>query len=114
MSKPTKAQQKGRQDAIEHLRELLKPGNTVYTVLRHVSRSGMQRAISPIIMGEDGPYDLTYWASRALDWHVDNSNGGIKVDGCGMDMGFDVVHNCYAKIFGSNYNWPKEHEQRWV
>lgn len=46
-----------RQQAIERLREILKPGDTVYTIIRHVSRSGMQRSIQllkfPIT--EEGP-----------------------------------------------------------
>ena len=44
----TKAQQAERDEAREKLRKWLKPGDTVYTVLRHVSRSGMMRTIQVI------------------------------------------------------------------
>jgi hypothetical protein len=42
----TKAQIKERDEAREQLRQWIKPGDTVYCILRHVSRSGMQRRIS--------------------------------------------------------------------
>lgn len=41
----TKQQQSERDEFIAKLRETLKPGDTLHTVLRSVSRSGMQRVI---------------------------------------------------------------------
>lgn len=35
-----------KDEARKRLKEVLKPGDTVYTILRHVSRSGMTRHIS--------------------------------------------------------------------
>lgn len=52
----TKAQSKERDEAIIQLRDWIKPGETVYTILDHVSRSGMMRAIRivlPMINGGD-------------------------------------------------------------
>ena len=46
MSKLTKAQQTERDEARGMLLKILSPGDTVYTIVRHVSRSGMQREIS--------------------------------------------------------------------
>lgn len=40
-----KVSKKDQAEAIARLRELLPPGATAYSVLRHVSRSGMQRQI---------------------------------------------------------------------
>ncbi len=45
----TKAQKAERDQAIEQLRGMLKPGDTVYTVLDHVSASGMFRAIRVVV-----------------------------------------------------------------
>lgn len=45
------AREKEKQEALEHLRSIIKPGDTVYTILlRHVSRSGMIRVIDPLIV----------------------------------------------------------------
>jgi hypothetical protein len=82
-----KAEQSAARD---RLRETFKPGDTVHTVLRHVSRSGMSRSISVIDKGHN---DISYLVARALDMRIDQNNGGVKVTGCGMDMGFHLVYN---------------------
>lgn len=92
MSKLTKAQAAERDDAIAKLRTFLKPGARVTTILRHVSRSGMQRSISLAVV-HDGEIDsLDYWAAHALRLPIDRTHGGIKIGGAGMDMGFQLVY----------------------
>jgi hypothetical protein len=44
-AKPLTAKQAEQADAVAELHKLLKPGDTVYTILRHVSSSGMSRVI---------------------------------------------------------------------
>lgn len=92
-----------REEALATLRELLKPGATVSTVLRHVSASGMSRSISPVICGEDGPTDLTWLVVRVLGNRFDEKNGGVKVGGCGMDMGFHLVYNLSYVLFPDGF-----------
>lgn len=92
-----------RAEAIATLRKHLKVGDTVHTVLRHVSRSGMQRSISVIITTPEGPWDVTYLAARVLGYKVDQDRGGLKVRGAGMDMGFHVVYSL------SRAMWPDGH-----
>lgn len=89
----TKKEQKEqeRTEAIAKLRELLPPGSTVHTVVKHVSRSGMSRSIVPIIVWDGEPTDVSWLVARVLDAKVDQRNGGVKVGGCGMDMGFHLV-----------------------
>lgn len=45
----TKAQESDRTEAREKLLAILRPGMTVNCILRHVSRSGMQREISLVV-----------------------------------------------------------------
>ena len=87
--------------ALSVLRDALKPGDTVYTVIRHVSRSGMSRSISPIVHTPTGPEDMSWAVARVLGASFDRRNGGVKVGGCGMDMGFHLVHNLGYAL------WPK-------
>ena len=75
-------------EARDKLREMVKPGDTVQTILRHVSRSGMQRAISVVIDGED----YSWLVARACGFTLHPKYEGLKVDGCGMDMGSSVVY----------------------
>ncbi len=41
------------EEAISRLKEIVHEGDTIYTILRHVSQSGMKRWISFCIIGED-------------------------------------------------------------
>lgn len=84
-----------REQAKTELRRILKPGDTVHTILRHVSRSGMMRHISVL----HGMQDVTHLVALALD-DKRADNGGIKCTGCGMDMGFHLVYNLGATL------WP--------
>lgn len=100
----TKSQSAKQQqnEAIERLREWLKPGDTIYTILRHVSRSGMQREISLLYFGERSePYDLDYNVAWALD--ARRGKRGVVASGCGMDMGFHLVYNLGRTLYPDGY-----------
>jgi len=122
-----------RADAIKELRKLVKPGQVVYTVLKHVSGSGMSRVIDVVIPYRDyrleyplKPEDsraypterdyaakpkrvfvglkcrsISWLVGRATGYKVDRDRGGLKVGGCGMDMGFSVVYDMGRVL------WPK-------
>jgi hypothetical protein len=122
-----------RSEAIAQLRKLLKPGDTVYTILRHCSASGMSRVIDlavpvkeyrdeyppkPAEVAEypgQSDYDakprrvyvglricsIGWLAAKAMDDRFDPDRYGIKIGGCGQDMGFSLVYNLGATL------WPK-------
>lgn len=96
MSKYSKSD---RQAAIERLREWVKPGDTIHTILRNTSRSGMSRTISPVVNSED----ISFWVARALDMSIDQDRGGIKISGCGMDMGFALVYDLSRTLFPNGF-----------
>ncbi|MEU7814108.1 hypothetical protein [Pseudonocardia sp. NPDC049154] len=96
----TKINQEERDAAIKQLRDLFPIGSTVRTVLRHVSRSGMTRAIS--IIDADGD-DVSYLVARATGDRIDNRYGGIKVGGCGMDMGFALVYGLARTLYRDGF-----------
>ena len=90
----------------------LKPGKTVYTILRRRSSSGMSRHISLVIIDKDYNgkpviFDLTWWAAQAMDYRLDRDTGGIVVSGCGMDMGFHLVYSLGRKLFPKGFKLPK-------
>ena len=88
-------------EARERLLTLLKPGDTVYTVLRHVSRSGMQRRISLYAIVDGQPAGLDWAAAAVIGANLHRDRDGIVVGGCGMDMGFHLVYNLGCAL------WPK-------
>jgi hypothetical protein len=81
---------------LARLHELLKPGDTVVCVLRSVAKSGMSRRIDFYTA------DLAYLThSIAVVLGDAEPKNGLRVDGCGMDMGFSVVYSLGDTL------WPK-------
>jgi hypothetical protein len=80
-------------EAISTLKNLCPPGTTIYTVLRHVSRSGMQRALDVYVMEDNAPRRITWPVCKAVGYGYSDKYDALTIGGCGMDMGYDVVHN---------------------
>ena len=98
----TTKKERERQESINYLRELIKPGDTVYTILKHVSRSGMYRVIDLYIMVDNRPYRISGYASDLLEGY-DYRHEGCKASGCGMDMGFHLVYNLSYALFPDGF-----------
>lgn len=98
-----------RQEQIDNLREWFPKGSTVYTILRHVARSGMSRTIGVLaLLPGKGTPDFrhpNYAVSVVLGDRLDTSNGrdGVRVSGCGMDMGFDLAYRLGQALYGDGY-----------
>lgn len=91
---------KEQQEARERLRKYIKPGDTIYCILRHVSRSGMTRVIDLVTVREDGEIlHIGYNAALALGWPYDREREGVRVSGGGMDMGFHLVYSLARALF---------------
>ena len=99
-----------RKEAYDNLREVLSPGDTLHTVLRHVSKSGMTRWIDVYKIENGEMRYLSYWASKLLDYPMSDKREGVKVTGCGMDMGFHLVYNVSRALFGAGYDCIKDEE----
>ena len=99
------AKEKERQEAVRELRELLKPGDTVYTKLVSVSRSGMSRVISAYIIRDNEPLCIEWKVGKATGYPLTPTGGqeGIKVGGCGMDMGFHLVYQLSCVLFPNGF-----------
>lgn len=85
-----KQSEREKLEATKRLHEILKPGDTIYTVLKHVSRSGMMRHIQLKVVLDGDICDITYHAACVMGDSI-AKDGGIRVSGCGMDMGFALV-----------------------
>lgn len=98
-------QMSNKTEAVERLRKYLTNGATVYTVLRRVSRSGMSRTISPVVVVGNDVVDLSYDLARAAGMKL-APKGGVVVRGCGMDMGLHVVERlAHAADLSLNHRW---------
>lgn len=97
-------------EAIEKLREWFPKGSTVHTILEHVSASGMSRSIrvvSPFISEHSKQIEFihpNHSIAVALGWtRSKRPHEGIKVGGCGMDMGFHLVYSLSSVLYGDGY-----------
>tara|TARA_R100001509_G_scaffold157533_1_gene121740 strand:+ start:5794 stop:6180 length:387 start_codon:yes stop_codon:yes gene_type:complete len=122
MTTTTKGQHE-QKEAIENLRALFKGARkretlTVYCILRHRSRSGMSRVIDMFVIRNGQPYRLSWNASKAIGWAYDREHNGVKVRGCGMDMGHHLVYTLSRVLFqGSNkkdYNGNVRNDKGYV
>ena len=78
-------------EAIERLKEIIKDGDTVYTILRSVSRSGMSRKIGLFVIVKNEPRFISYNVAKALELPMNANYDGVRIDGAGMDMGWHLV-----------------------
>ena len=90
-----------REQAIGTLRSVLKQGDTVYTILRHVARSGMQRRLDVYALDTDA--DGKPWM-RYLSGAVSDATGlrfsakggaredcGLVLNGCGYSQSDEII-----------------------
>jgi hypothetical protein len=82
------------------LREMLEGDDKprMGTILRHVSASGMSRDISVYYKERN----ITYEVAQAMGekWRDSQGFNAIRVQGCGMDMGFHLVYGLSSVLFG--------------
>lgn len=94
-----KIKESERLDAIARLKEWVKPGDKLYTVLKHVSRSGMLRVIDVKKPDGDSIMHLGFNVAEAVGYSWDRKKEGMRVGGCGMDMGFSVVNSLSYALY---------------
>lgn len=103
MSRYTKAEQ---EEAKTNLRQEFPAGSTVKLILSHVSRTGMSRTIRTLT-AEDR--DVSSWVARAVGLSWDSTfMGGVKISGCGMDMGFHLVDCLSYALYGAAIDQSRE------
>ena len=99
-----------KQESLERLKSWIRKGDTLHTTVRNVSRSGMMRYITTRhlkpVHGEHGDQKIDvsisnydYHIARVLDLPEAPNYQGVKIGGCGMDMGFHLVYSLSRALF---------------
>jgi hypothetical protein len=83
---------------------------TIYTSLEHVSRSGMQRSIKLYVVVDGRLYHISYCVAVVLGRSRKHNRDGVTIDGCGMDMGFDLVYSLGRALYKDGYAF----DHRWI
>ena len=97
-----------QQSSVHPLLADIKPGDTIYTVLRHVSRSGMTRVIDLIRIVDGRPISIVGPAAQLLALGLDRDRWGVRMSGCGMDMGFAAVYELSYALFKGGFTCTGE------
>lgn len=98
-----------KQEAIERLHKLLKPGDTIYTITRHVSRSGMMRRISAFVVKDNKIEDLDWLIAQTGLFKRHSKEEGLIIGGCGMDMHFHLVYELGRILYPQGFKQFKEY-----
>ena len=95
---------------------LEKSGYKVYTILRHVSASGMYRVISPVIFADGRVLHISYATAIITGYKYSEKyhHAAIGISGCGMDMGFDLVYNLSSALYGHEERGAYKINQEWI
>jgi hypothetical protein len=95
-----------KKESLERLKQLIKKGDVLHTTVRHISKSGMMRYITTRHLQQnnhpDTPISISnydYHIARVLDLPEAPNYQGVKVGGCGMDMGFHLVYSLSRSLF---------------
>jgi len=98
-------------ESLIRLRDWMPKGSRVFTVLRSVSKSGMQREVSVVVWlpGDDRPIFPSFHVGRLLGLRC-GKREGVVLNGCGMDMGFDLVYQLACAL----HNDPNALTQQWL
>ena len=98
-----------KQTVKKELTELFEKADyKAYTILRHVSQSGMFRLISVFVVVENRPIVVDNLINVTGVGIMDKKREGIRCSGCGMDMGFDLVYSLSMFLFGDGYKVKQE------
>lgn len=92
--------------ALADLREMLQPGDVIWTRLNHVSASGMTRWLDLFVIRENEPLRLTWSAAAATDHTYCERRESLKIEGCGMDMGFSAVYSLGHALWPDGTDTP--------
>jgi hypothetical protein len=106
--------------AIKFLKKCFKKNRNVYTVLTHVSSSGMSRRIKVLIPTPEGKIsNIGWYINRATGMRIHKNDHSIVMSGAGMDMGFALVYSLSSALYPDGYRLDKtefdgtDNKSRW-
>jgi len=88
-----------REVIIKELKKIIEKGKRkIYQYVTQVSSSGMSRHIKSFVIIKNEPVSIDWYIARVLSY-ISRDDKGIKIVGCGMDMGFSLVYDLGRVIY---------------
>lgn len=87
-----------RQEAIEALRKLIKPGDKIYTNLRHRTRSG-NMYFDVYVMIDNEPRRITHTVGEAAGFSYNRNHEALAASGQ-----FEIVYHLACALFADGFD----------
>lgn len=87
------------QEVIKDLKKKVKKNSEIIVVIHKISKSGMQRKMSAFIIYKKQLVNLNFDIARLGLARRDDHNH-LVINGCGMDMAFDLTYRLKCKLYG--------------
>lgn len=87
------------QNLIKDLKKKVKKNSEIIVVIHKISKSGMQRKMSVFVVYKKQLVNLNFDIAR-LDIARRDDNNHLVINGCGMDMAFDLTYRLKCKLYG--------------
>jgi len=90
------------EEAKERLREILKPGDKVFIIIRSVAKSGMSRKMDVYKFDTEPEFGISArYLTRLVAKATDHSSGddGLRIPGTGMDMCYHLTECLSRALF---------------
>jgi hypothetical protein len=84
---------------IKDLKKMVKKDNEIIIVIHSVSKSGMQRKMSAFVIYKKQLVNIN-WNIEKLGIAKRDKNHKLIINGCGMDMAFDLSYRIKCKLYG--------------
>jgi hypothetical protein len=110
MKPSAKEEKELREHAINRLKELMPPDTIVTKLVTHVAPSGLSRSIRCLIVHHDQIFDFSGFVARACGLRFDDKNCGVRINGAGMCIGYELVSILSYKLYGAD----DKLKQRWI
>lgn len=90
-----------REKSLERLREMIRPGATIYVLLRHKNPLGTARWLEFYAIHENQLKCVTWDIAHAIGGVYCRKHDALKVTGSGLDAGFASVDLLGDALFGT-------------
>lgn len=99
-----------RDEAVAWLRARIEVGAHLYTTVTHVAKSGMSRRIKVLMVvpdeggrGNHQIWNISGWVAEATNRKKHSNEMSVVVNGCGMDMGFELIYTLGRVMFPDGF-----------
>ena len=90
-----------QQNLVKDLKKKVKKDSEIIVVIHKISKSGMQRKMSAFVVYKKQLVNLNFDIARLGIARRDDHNH-LVINGCGMDMAFNLTYRLKCKLYGYN------------